>query len=166
MKAHAHRADDILTAIRIAKEFNLKLTLDHCTEGHLIIDYIKRENLDAIVGPTLSFNGKAETLNKTFKTPKALIDKGIKVAITTDHPVVTIDNLPLCAAMAMKEGITFNEALEAITINPAEIIGIDERVGSLKEGKDGDLVILNGSPFEIATKTIYTIINGEVVYKD
>ena len=166
MKAHAHRADDILTAIRIAKEFNLKLTLDHCTEGHLISDYIKRENLDAIVGPTLSFNGKAETLNKTFKTPKALIDKGIKVAITTDHPVVTIDNLPLCAAMAMKEGITFNEALEAITINPAKIIGIDERVGSLKEGKDGDLVILNGSPFEIATKTIYTIINGEVVYKD
>ena len=166
MKAHAHRADDILTAIRISKEFNLKLTLDHCTEGHLISDYIKRENLDAIVGPTLSFNGKAETLNKTFKTPKALIDKGIKVAITTDHPVVTIDNLPLCAAMAMKEGITFNEALEAITINPAEIIGIDERVGSLKEGKDGDLVILNGSPFEIATKTIYTIINGEVVYKD
>lgn len=166
MKAHAHRADDILTAIRIAKEFNLKLTLDHCTEGHLISDYIKRENLDAIVGPTLSFNGKAETLNKTFKTPKGLIDKGIKVAITTDHPVVTIDNLPLCAAMSMKEGITFNEALEAITINPAEIIGIDERVGSLKEGKDGDLVILNGSPFEIATKTIYTIINGEVVYKD
>lgn len=166
MKAHAHRADDILTAIRIAKEFNLKLTLDHCTEGHLISDYIKRENLDAIVGPTLSFNAKAETLNKTFKTPKALIYKGIKVAITTDHPVVTIDNLPLCAAMAMKEGITFNEALEAITINPAEIIGIDERVGSLKEGKDGDLVILNGSPFEIATKTIYTIINGEVVYKD
>lgn len=166
MKAHAHRADDILTAIRIAKEFNLKLTLDHCTEGHLISDYIKRENLDAIVGPTLSFNGKAETLKKTFKTPKALIDKGIKVAITTDHPVVTIDNLPLCAAMAMKEGITFNEALEAITINPAEIIGIDESVGSLKEGKDGDLVILNGSPFEIATKTIYTIINGEVVYKD
>lgn len=166
MKAHAHRADDILTAIRIAKEFNLKLTLDHCTEGHLISDYIKRENLDAIVGPTLSFNGKAETLKKTFKTPKTLIDKGIKVAITTDHPVVTIDNLPLCAAMTMKEGITFNEALEAITINPAEIIGIDERVGSLKEGKDGDLVILNGSPFEIATKTIYTIINGEVVYKD
>ena len=166
MKAHAHRADDILTAIRIAKEFNLKLTLDHCTEGHLISDYIKRENLDAIVGPTLSFNGKVETLNKTFKTPKDLIDKGIKVAITTDHPVVTIDNLPLCAAMAMKEGITFNEVLEAITINPAEIIGIDERVGSLKEGKDGDLVILNGSPFEIATKTIYTIINGEVVYKD
>lgn len=166
MKAHAHRADDILTAIRIAKEFNLKLTLDHCTEGHLISDYIKRENLDAIVGPTLSFNGKAETLNKIFKTPKDLIDKGIKVAITTDHPVVTIDNLPLCAAMAMKEGITFNEALEAITINPAEIIGIDERVGSLKEGKDGDLIILNGSPFEIATKTIYTIINGEVVYKD
>ena len=166
MKAHAHRADDILTAIRISKEFNLKLTLDHCTEGHLISDYIKRENLDAIVGPTLSFNGKAETLKKTFKTPKALIDKGIKVAITTDHPVVTIDNLPLCAAMAMKEGITFNEALEAITINPAEIIGIDESVGSLKEGKDGDLVILNGSPFEIATKTIYTIINGEVVYKD
>lgn len=166
MKAHVHRADDILTAIRIAKEFNLKLTLDHCTEGHLISDYIKRENLDAIVGPTLSFNGKAETLKKTFKTPKALIDKGIKVAITTDHPVVTIDNLALCAAMAMKEGITFNEALEAITINPAEIIGIDKRVGSLKEGKDGDLVILNGSPFEIATKTIYTIINGEVVYKD
>lgn len=166
MKAHVHRADDILTAIRIAKEFNLKLTLDHCTEGHLIGEYIKRDNLCAIVGPTLSFNGKAETLNKTFKTPKALVDCGVKIAITTDHPVVTIDNLPLCAAMAMKEGLTFKEALEAITINPAEILGLENRVGSLKEGKDGDLVILNGSPFEIATKTIVTIIDGEVVYKD
>ncbi|MGG5462613.1 amidohydrolase [Clostridium sp. B9] len=166
MKSHAHRADDILTAIRIAKEFNLKITLDHCTEGHLIADYIKKEGLNAIVGPTLSFNGKAETLNKTFKTSKVLVDKGVKVAITTDHPVVTIDNLPLCAGMAMKEGLSFNEALNAITINPAEIIGIEERVGSLEEGKDGDLVILNGSPFEIATKTIYTIIDGEVVYKD
>ena len=166
MKAHVHRADDILTAIRIAKEFNLKLTLDHCTEGHLIGEYIKRDNLCVIVGPTLSFNGKAETLNKTFKTPKALVDCGVKIAITTDHPVVTIDNLPLCAAMAMKEGLTFKEALEAITINPAEILGLENRVGSLKEGKDGDLVILNGSPFEIATKTIVTIIDGEVVYKD
>lgn len=165
LKAHVHRADDILTAIRIAKEFNIRMTLDHCTEGHLIGDYIKKSGLDAIVGPTLSFNGKSETLNKTFKTPKILSDKGVKVAITTDHPVVTIDNLPLCAGMAMKEGLSFFESLNAITINPAEILGIDENVGSLEVEKDGDLVIMNGSPFEISTRTIYTIINGEVIYK-
>lgn len=165
LKAHAHRADDILTAIRIAKEFNVNLTLDHCTEGHLIKDHIVNSGFGVIIGPTLSFNSKIELSNKTFKTPSIMVKNGAKVAIMTDHPVTPIEYLPLCAALAMKEGLEFEEALESITINAAEITGIDQKVGSIEEGKDGDIVILTGSPFEITTKTLYTIINGEIVYK-
>lgn len=166
LKAHAHRADDILTAIRIAKEFDLKITLDHCTEGHLIGEQIKRSGKDAIIGPTMTTNSKIELSNKTFKTPKELVNKGVKVAIMTDHPVIPIKYLPVCAALAMKEGLSFYESLKAITINAAEIVGIDNRVGSIEKGKDADIVILSGSPFELSTKTLYTIIDGKVVYKE
>ncbi|SHE85299.1 amidohydrolase [Clostridium fallax] len=166
LKAHAHRADDILTAIRIAKEFDLKITLDHCTEGHLIGEQIKRSGKDAIIGPTMTTNSKIELSNKTFKTPKELVNKGVKVAIMTDYPVIPIKYLPVCAALAMKEGLSFYESLKAITINAAEIVGIDNRVGSIEKGKDADIVILSGSPFELSTKTLYTIIDGKVVYKE
>lgn len=166
LKAHAHRADDILTAIRIAKEFDLKITLDHCTEGHLIGEQIKRSGKDAIIGPTMTTNSKIELSNKTFKTPKELVNKGVKVAIMTDHPVIPIKYLPVCAALAMKEGLSFYESLKAITINAAEIVGIDNRVGSIEKGKDADIVILSGSPFELSTKTLYTIVDGKVVYKE
>ncbi|MCY6959155.1 amidohydrolase [Clostridium brassicae] len=164
LKAHCHRADDILTAIRIAKEFDVNMTLDHCTEGHLISDYIKDSGKSAIVGPTLTSRSKIEVKNKTFKTAGVLNKKGVKVAITTDHPVVPIEYLPICAAFAAKEGLEINEALKAITINAAEICGIEDRVGSIEIGKDADIVIFDGNPLEIFTKTMYTIINGEVVY--
>ncbi|CAG7839815.1 Imidazolonepropionase [Clostridium haemolyticum] len=164
LKAHCHRTDDILTAIRIAKEFDVNLTLDHCSEGHLIPDYIKQSGRDVIVGPTLTARTKIEVKNKTFKTPKILHDNGIKIAIMTDHPVIPIEYLPLCAGLAAKEGLGIEEALKAITINPAEICGIDNRVGSLEVGKDADVVISNGNPLDSLTSTICTIINGKIEY--
>lgn len=164
LKAHCHRTDDILTAIRIAKEFDVNLTLDHCSEGHLIPDYIKQSGRDVIVGPTLTARTKIEVKNKTFKTPKILNDNGIKIAIMTDHPVIPIEYLPLCAGLAAKEGLGIEEALKAITINPAEICGIDNRVGSLEVGKDADVVISNGNPLDSLTSTICTIINGKIEY--
>ena len=165
LKAHCHRADDILTAIRIAKEFDVELTLDHCSEGHLIPEHVKKSGRPAIIGPTLTARSKIEVKNKTFKTPKALHDNGVKIAIMTDHPVIPIEYLPLCAGFAVKEGLEMKEALKAITINSAEILGIDDKVGSLEVGKDADIVISDGNPLESTSKIIYTIINGSIVYK-
>jgi len=166
LKAHAHRADDILTAIRIAKEFDVNVTIEHCTEGHLISEILLEEGVPAIVGPFLTDRSKVELRNLSVKTAGILSKAGIKVAIMTDHPVIPIQNLWLCAAMAVREGMKEEEALKAITINAAQITGIDARVGSLESGKDADIVIYNGHPFDIKTKVMYTIINGEVVYFD
>lgn len=164
LKAHAHRADDILTAIRIAKEFNVKITLDHCSEGHLISEYIKEAGFPALVGPTLTARSKIEVKNKTFKTPGILAKAGIKVAIITDHPVIPIGYLPICAGFAAKNGLGIEEAYKAITINAAEICNVSDRVGSLEVGKDADIAIFTGNPMEVFTETKYTIINGKVVY--
>lgn len=160
-----HRADDILTSIRIAKEFGVKLTLEHCTEGHLIAHHIKNENLPAIVGPSFGDRSKFELKNLTFETPGVLSKAGVKVAIMTDHPVIPLHHLGLCAALAVKAGMDEEEALKAITINPAEILEVDDKIGSLKEGKDADIVIWSHHPFQIKAEVLYTIINGEVVYK-
>ncbi|RKD32348.1 amidohydrolase [Thermohalobacter berrensis] len=166
LKAHAHRADDILTAIRIAKEFDVDITLEHCTEGHLIADYISEERKAAIVGPSLSHRTKFELKNLTFETPGILQKAGVKVAIMTDSPVIPLQYLPLCAGLAVKSGMDEMEALKAITINPAEILGIDDRVGSIEVGKDADIVIFDGNPIkDINCKTVATIIDGKVVYK-
>lgn len=165
LKAHVHRTDDILTAIRIAREFNLKLTLDHCTEGHLIAEEIKESGFPAIVWPSLAIRNKIETQNSDFKTAGVLHKAGVKVAITTDHPVTRIQDLPICAGFAAKEGLGVEEALKAITINAAEICNVSNRVGSIEVGKDADIAIFDGNPMEVFTKTMYTIINGEVVYK-
>lgn len=165
LKAHVHRADDILTAIRIAKLFNLKLTLDHCTEGHLIAKEIKESGFPAIVGPSLAVRNKIETQNSDFKTAGILHKEGIKVAITTDHPVTRIQDLAICAGFAAREGLGIEEGLKSITINAAEICNVSHRVGSIEVGKDADIAIFDGNPMEVFTKTMYTIINGEVVYK-
>ncbi|CCQ94605.1 Amidohydrolase [[Clostridium] ultunense Esp] len=167
LKAHAHRADDIFTALRIAKEFDVDITLDHCTEGHLIADYLAEEGKGAIVGPTLSNRSKFELKNLTFDTPKILGEAGVKVAITTDSPVIPLQYLPICAGLAHKSGLDEMEALKAITINAAEIVGIDDRVGSIEIGKDADIVIFDSNPIkDIDCKTYMTIINGEIVYKN
>ena len=165
LKVHVHRADDILTAIRIAKEFNLRLTLDHCTEGHLMAEEIKESGFPAIVGPSLATRNKIETQNADFKTAGILHKAGIKVAITTDHPVTRIQDLPICAGFAAREGLGVEEALKAITINAAEICNVADRLGSLEVGKDADIAVFDGNPMEVFTKTMYTIIDGEVVYE-
>ena len=164
LKAHVHRADDIFTAIRIAKEFGMGLTLDHCTEGHLIAAEIAQSGFPAIVGPTLASRTKDEVSLSDFKTPGILRKAGVTVALTTDHPVSRIQYLPLCAALAMKEGMDRWDALRAITIDAARICRVDARVGSLRAGKDADLVIFNGDPLEIASSAIATIVNGEIAW--
>ena len=165
LKCHAHRADDILTIIRIAKEFDIDVTLDHCTDGEVIKEKMKESGYPAIVGPALTHKSKFELANKSFTTPKTLMDEGVLVAITTDSPVIPQEYLSLCAGLAMKAGMEEIEALEAITINPAKILGLDNRLGSLKAGKDADIVICDGSILDSLTKVDYTIINGKVVYK-
>ncbi len=165
LKAHVHRADDIFTAIRIAREFGLKLTLDHCTEGHLIAEDIAESGYPAIVGPSLASRSKDEVSQSDFKTPGILQKAGVTVALTTDHPVSRIQYLPLCAGLAAKEGMGEWGALRAITIDAARICGVEDRMGSLKEGKDADIVIYDGDPLQIASSVKATIINGKIVWK-
>ena len=165
LKAHAHRADDILTAIRIAKEFGVKITIEHCTEGHLIKDILVEEGVSAVVGPLLTDRSKVELKNQSLETPGILSKAGVKIAIMTDHPCVPVKYLSLCAAMAVKEGMEEEEALKAITINAAQICGISDRVGSLEVGKDADIIMFDGYPLELKSRVIMTIINGNIVYE-
>lgn len=165
LKAHVHRVDDIFTAVRIAREFGLKMTLDHCSEGHLIAEELAGEGFPAIVGPDLASRNKIEVQNMAFKTVGILNQAGLMTAVTTDHPVSLIQSLPLCAGLAVKAGLDLEEGYKAITINPAVICGVDDRVGSLETGKDADIAIFDGNPMEVFTKTLYTIIDGEIVYE-
>ncbi len=164
LKAHVHRADDILTAIRIAKEFSLGLTLDHCTEGHLIAEKIAESGYPAIVGPSLASRNKKEVSQSDFKTPGVLKKAGVTIALTTDHPVSRLQYLPVCAALAAKEGLGEYNALRAITIDAAKICRVDNRLGSLKVGKDADMVIYNGNPLDIFSTVYKTIIDGKIVW--
>lgn len=164
LKAHAHRADDILTAVRIAKEFHLRMTLDHCSEGHLVMEELKEAGFPAIVGPDMASRNKIEVQNMAFKTAGLLSGHGILTAITTDHPVSKIQFLPICAGLAVKAGMAPEEGLRSITINAAKICGVADRVGSLLPGKDADIAIFTGNPMEIFTQTLYTLIEGKIVY--
>lgn len=166
LKAHVHRADDILTAIRIANEFDLDITIDHGTESHLIVDEVKESGFPVIVGTDLTSRSKIEIQNMNFKTNKILKDADILFAITTDHPVALIQYLPICAGLAVRNGLEMKDALEAITINPAKICRVDDRVGSLKVGKDADIAIFDDNPLKVFTKTLYTIIDGKIVFRD
>lgn len=163
LKVHAHRADDILTAIRIAEEFDINITLDHCTEGHLISDILKEKNYPVILGPTLGTKSKPELKNLSFNIYPAMSAAGISFSICTDHPEIPIEQLPLCAMLAEKSGISKKEALRAITINAAENVGIADRVGSLKEGKDADFIIVSGEPLTMNSKTEMVFIDGKRV---
>jgi imidazolonepropionase-like amidohydrolase len=162
LKAHAHRADDIFTAIRIAQEFDVDLTLDHCTEGHLIADYLAKEGYPAIVGPSYGDKSKFELIEKSFKTPHILNEAGVLTCITTDAPVIKLEDLNMCAAFAQGAGMPELEALKAITIYPAKILKLDDRIGSIKEGKDADIVIWKKHPLEINSRAAITIIDGEI----
>ncbi len=163
LKAHAHRADDICTAIRIAKEFGVKLTLEHCTEGHLIVDELVRAGYPVAVGPTLGNASKLELLHKTFETPGILAKAGLQVSIITDHSVIPQQYLSLCAGLAVKAGMDPFDALKAITINPAKHLGIADRVGSLEVGKDGDVVVADGDPMVSDTAIEAVFLNGRKV---
>lgn len=163
LKAHAHQANDIFTAIRIAKEFGVGLTLEHVTEGHMIVDELAKENLPLAVGPTFGHASKFELQNKTWETPGILAKAGCHVSIITDAPVTPLHYLPLCAGLAIKAGMDEYEALRAVTLNPAEHIGIADRVGSLEEGKDADVVIVDGCPFDVTGVIKHVLINGEEV---
>ena len=166
LKAHAHRADDILTAIRIAKEFGVKITLDHCTDGSLIADELAEEGLWAFVGPTLGNKSKIELANKSFKTPAELHAAGVPISIITDAPVIPLQYLPMCAGLAVNAGLDKEEAWKAITINPATATGIGDRVGSLEAGKDGDVVIWTADPLaSVGGEAYITVVDGKVVYQ-
>ncbi|HJA36623.1 MAG TPA: amidohydrolase [Firmicutes bacterium] len=166
LKAHAHRADDIFTALRIAKEFDVDITLDHCTEGHLIVDELVKEGKGVLVGPTMGDKSKFELKNKSFETPKAMNEAGLTMCIVTDAPVLPLEYLSLCAGLAVNAGLDEQEAWKAITINPAKITGLSDRVGSLEVGKDADVAIFRGNPItDLQYTTAYTIINGEIVHQ-
>ena len=166
LKSHAHPADDIFTSLRIAKEFDLDITLDHCTEGHLIADELEKEGKGCLVGPTFGAKSKFELKNKCWDTPKAMVEHGLKTAIITDAPVIPLKYLPLCAGLAINAGLDEQEAWKAVTINPAVITGIADRVGSLEVGKDADVVIYKGNPLtDLQYTTKYTLINGQIVYQ-
>ena len=166
LKAHAHRADDILTSIRIAKEFNVKITLDHCTEGALIADELAEEGLSAFVGPSLTNKSKVELRNLSFTTPAVLHAAGVPISIITDAPVIPLQYLPMCAGLAVKAGLDKEEAWKAITINPAVQTGIGDRVGSIEPGKDADIVIWDADPLSaIGGQAYITVIDGKVIYK-
>ena len=166
LKAHAHRADDILTSIRIAKEFGLKITLDHCTDGAIIADELAKEGFSAFVGPTLGGKSKIELRNKSFTTPVVLHEAGVPISIITDAPVIPLQYLPMCAGLAVDAGLDEETAWHAITINPAVQTGIGDRVGSLEVGKDGDVVIWTANPLTTVGAQAYTtIVDGKIVYQ-
>jgi Amidohydrolase family. len=160
---HAHRADDIFTAIRIAKQFNLDYVIVHGTDGHIIADELKEDGARVLSGPFLCDRCKPELHNQTPKGPGIMSKAGLEVAIITDHPVIPIEYLSLCAALAVKNGMDYEEALRAITINPARITKIDNRVGSLKAGKDADLVIFDGDPLQLYTNVKFVAVGGKRV---
>ena len=166
LKCHAHRADDILTSIRIAKEFGVKLTLDHCTDGAVIADILVQEGYPAIVGPAFGAKTKPEVKSKCFSTAAKLYKAGLKICITTDASVTPIEALPMCAGLAASKGLPLDEAWKAITINPAQIMNIADRVGSLEVGKDADIVIWTADPLIYIGGCAYiTIVDGQIAYK-
>ncbi|WLD93968.1 amidohydrolase [Alkalihalobacillus sp. AL-G] len=165
VRIHAHRADDILSAVRFADEFDLDLRIEHCTEGHLVVSELADRNLQVSVGPTLTRKSKIELKNKTWQTYRILSEHDVAVSITTDHPYVPIQYLNVCAALAVREGLPIEKAIAGITINPAKNLGIDERVGSLEVGKDADITLWNNHPFHFSALPILTMINGEIVYQ-
>jgi imidazolonepropionase-like amidohydrolase len=165
MRWHAHRADDIMTALRIRDEFGFDMVLDHATEAHLLADELVKRNIPAVVGPNLTAKYKVELKSRTLATPGDLVRAGVKVALTTDHWVVAIQYLPVSLIMAVKAGLDREYALKCVTINPAEIMGVADRIGSLAPGKDADLAIWSGDPLDIYQRPEKVYVDGKLVYK-
>jgi imidazolonepropionase-like amidohydrolase len=161
---HCHRADDIVTAMRLADEFGYRLVVNHGTEGHLIADLLAERDIPVIIGPLFTSRSKVEVNRRSLRNPGILARAGVKIAITTDHPVVPIDFLVHQATLAVKEGLDSETALRSITINPAEIMGIADRVGALKPGLDGDVVIWSGDPLDVMSRALRVFVRGREVY--
>ena len=167
LKAHAHRCDDIFTSIRIAREFGVGLTLDHCTDGACIAEELAKEGYPAFVGPSLGSKTKIELRTKSFETPGILQKAGVKVSIITDAPVIPQQYLSMCAGQAVQAGLPMEEGWKAITCNPSESIGIADRVGSLEPGKDGDVVIWSADPLvNVGARAVCTVIDGKIVHQE
>ncbi|MBB6454811.1 imidazolonepropionase-like amidohydrolase [Salirhabdus euzebyi] len=165
LRVHAHRAEDIATVLRLKNEFNIDLTIEHGTEGHLIADYIAAHNVSVAVGPTMTSRSKVELVNRGWHTLPAYVKAGVPFAITTDHPVVTIENLMTSAILAVKHGLDEKIAMQAITYHAAMHLGIEKAVGSIESGKDADIVLWNGDPFDLRNSVETTVINGNIVYQ-
>lgn len=162
-RAHAHQADDIITAYRIAQEFNLDLVFEHCTEGHLIAKELGKWKANAVVGPVMSTKSKPELKNRSYETPKILMEAGCVVALTTDHPVLPIESLNVAAAMCVKHGLGEEQAIKAISENPAIILGLDKRLGKIEIGFDADIVVWDGHPLDIRSKPEAVFIDGNKI---
>jgi imidazolonepropionase-like amidohydrolase len=165
VRIHAHRADDILTALRLGQEFGLDVVIEHCTEGHKVAAELAAAGVPALVGPTLSSRSKMELRELSFATPGELVRADVTVALISDHPFVPIHYLPLCGGLAVREGLDEETALRAITLIPAEILGVSDRVGSLEPGKDADLALYRGHPFhDVQARCLLTLVQGQVVH--
>lgn len=164
LQVHCHRSDDIQTAVRIATEFGVEFTIEHCTEGHLIAGWLAEKHVRAAIGPTLTCKSKIELRNKTWDTPKILWEAGVHFCIITDHPVVPLEHLVVCASLASRAGLPEDEALKAVTIYAAEHIGMEGRIGTLEAGKDADIAVWDGHPLDSRSKAVMTFVNGELAY--
>ncbi|MFT7839442.1 amidohydrolase [Saccharothrix sp. BKS2] len=162
---HCHRADDIATALRLADEFGYRLIVNHGTEGHLIADLLAERGVPVVIGPLFTSRSKVEVRQRSLRNPGILARAGVEIAITTDHPVVPIHFLVHQATLAVKEGLDRRVALESITVNPARIMGLDDRVGSLAPGLDGDVVIWSGDPLDVMSRALKVFVSGREVYR-
>ena len=161
---HCHRADDIATAIRLADEFGYRLVVNHGTEGHLLADLLAERDIPVIIGPLFTTRSKVELRRRSLRNPGLLAKAGVKIAITTDHPVVPIHFLVHQATLCIKEGLDRDTALRSITTNPAQIMGLDDRVGGLRPGLDGDVVLWSGDPLDVMSRALRVFIGGREVY--
>jgi imidazolonepropionase-like amidohydrolase len=164
-RQHCHRADDIATAMRLSREFGYQLVIDHGTEAHLLADLIAEQEIPVIIGPLFTTRAKVELRNISLANPGRLAAAGVMIAITTDHPVVPINFLIHQASLSVKEGLDPRTALEAVTINPARILGVDDRIGSLEPGKDADLVIWSGDPLDVTSRAERAYMDGREIYR-
>ena len=165
LRAHAHRIDDIMTALRIAKEFSLRLVIEHGTDAYKVARELAEAEVPVVHGPWIKVRGNLEQSGRVPESPRLLVESGVLTAFSTDHPVIAIQNLRLQAIIAVQEGVSQEDALKAITWNHARIMGIEDRVGSIEKGKDADLVVLSGLPFDSATKVEAVVVNGKVAWR-
>lgn len=166
LRCHAHSAFDMVTAVRIAREFGYEITLEHTTEGHFITDFLKEQGIRCQVGPSQSHRSKIELRELSFATPGILAAAGIPVSISTDAPVIPIQYLPNCAGWAIRDGMKEEDALAAITMGPARVLGLEDRVGSIEQGKDADLGLWTKMPWDASSRCVLTMIDGEIVWEE